>query len=128
MKISDSVFWILSILIVISSYFIAQIDPLVQMLFGGYYGFIIGSFMIVNPAFVYVFLACLYEIFGKKYLGFYVQFFVNTHLIWLEVIPAFYLNQFYDIKHIIIGFCVLDLVLALYLCGYIRKWADKKLK
>ena len=119
-------FWVSSLLIVLLSYYIREIDPLVQTFFGGYYGFIIGSFVYVNPAFSFLFLMVLYKIFGKRYLDLYIQVFVNTNLIWFAVLPALYLNKFYDIKAIIIGFCFLFTFLAPVLNDKIRERLGQK--
>ncbi len=126
MRLDDILFWISSIIIVVLSYYISEIDPLVQTFFGGYYGFIIGSFVYVNPAFVILFLMVLYKIFGKKYLDLYIQVFINTNLIWFAVFPALYLNKFYDIKVIIIGFCLVFTFLAPFLNDKIRERLRKK--
>ena len=126
MRLDDMLFWISSLIVVALSYYIAEIDPLVQTFFGGYYGFIIGSFVYVNPAFVVLFLMVLYKIFGIKYLDLYIQVFVNTNLIWFAVLPALYLNKFYDIKVIIIGFCFLATFLAPILNDKIRARLRKK--
>lgn len=120
MFIEDALFFISSLIIVALSFFIAEIDPLIQLVFGGYLNFIYGSFIIGNPVFVTLFLFILYRIFGKKYLDFYIQFFVNANLVWVGVLPALYLDTFYDLKLIIMGFCAVYVVLAMFLSGYIR--------
>ena len=114
-------FWISSLVVVILSYVIREIDPLVQIIFGGYLGFIKGGLSIGNPIFVTMFLYALYKILGKKLMDFYIQFFVNANLVWLGAFPAIYLNQYYDIKLIIIAFCIPFAVLAPVLADRIRE-------
>ncbi len=124
----DSYFWISSLLIVLLSFYVAEIDPLVNLFFGGYLGFIKGSLAIGNPVFVAAFLLALYRLLGRGYLDFYVQFFINANLVWLSALPALYLTKYYDLKTIIIVFCAVYAYLAPYIADHVRRLIrDKKL-
>lgn len=113
-------FWIISLFIVVLSFFIAQIDPLVEQFFGGYLGFINASFLYGNPGFVLglVFLALM--LFGKRYINIVIEFFVNANLLWVEILPALYLAQFFDIKLVIIGFCIANISISNKLADGVR--------
>ncbi len=126
MRLDDMLFWISSLLVVALSFFISQIDPLVQMFFGGYYGFIYGSLAFFNPLVVIILLYLALKFLGLKFLDFYIQFFVNTNLIWFGAFPALYLDRFYDIKVIIICFCFVFTFLAPILNDKIRTILRKK--
>ncbi len=117
----ETYFWAFSASVVVLSFFISEIDSLVNQLFGGYLGFINNSLLFGNPIFVLIIIAIIAMLFGKKHMNFYIELFVNATLLWLEIVPALYLHQFYDIKIIIIGFCLLNIVLSLKYVEYVRK-------
>ena len=123
----EAYFWIFSGSVVLVSFFISEIDTLVNQLFGGYLGFINNSLIFGNPIFVLIIIGLLAMLLGKKYMSIYIELFVNASLLWIEIFPALYLYQFYEIKLIIIGFCLINIALSWKCVTYIRK-NIKKLK
>ncbi len=118
---NEAYFWMFSASVVILSLFITAIDPLVNQIFGGYLGFINTSLQFGNPIFVFASLALIAMIFGKKHQNAYIEGFVNANLLWFQIFPALYLHQFYDIKIIIIGFCLANIVLSNKCADYLKK-------
>ncbi len=119
----ETYFWIFSAAVVAASLFIPEIDLLVNQFFGGYHGFINTSLVFGNPLFVIASIYIIYKIFGKKHIQLYIEGLVNANLLWIEIVPALYINRFLDIKLVIIGFCIANVFISMELVKYLRrKW------